>query len=121
MDLARNRATAEHALERATATVRNAGYDVNVARSRYGLTWFTIVQPTYLVENGNGDRHAVYRPAGGWLRSLDRKRRAQLPVHAGAHRAHALSVSRQRRGTRNSPRSHTCLARAPSRSCKRDT
>ncbi|MDY6983751.1 MAG: hypothetical protein SV422_11740 [Pseudomonadota bacterium] len=52
MDLARNRATADHALERTTTTVRNAGYDVNVARSGYGLTWLTIFEPTYLVENG---------------------------------------------------------------------
>jgi hypothetical protein len=52
MDLARNRATAEHALERTAATVRNAGYDVHVARSGYGLTWLTIFEPTWLVEDG---------------------------------------------------------------------
>lgn len=52
MDLARNRATAEHVLERTTGTLRNAGYDVNAARSGYGLTWLTIFEPTWLVENG---------------------------------------------------------------------
>jgi hypothetical protein len=100
VDLQRNRAAADHMLERISGIMTNAGYQLNTVRSGYGLVWRPGAEAVYLAENKKTTGVSYpgpepLTPGDPWIENAARDFLQTLVMAARARRNHPEDIALQ--------------------------